>query len=395
MKLLFVADGRSPIALNWIRHCVHLGHEVHLASTYPCQPEFPLASLAIIPAAFGEIAGERKDEQPGGSAARRRAALRRLIPVGARTWLRQFAGPLTLPRAARRLREVVAALKPDIVHAMRIPFEGMLAAQALRSPAPALLVSVWGNDFTLHAPSNPWMGWLTRQALQRADGLHTDCARDQKLARRWGFAAGKPGIVLPGNGGIDTALFAPAPLEDRLPLILNPRGIRSYVRNDTFFQAIPLVLAQQSEARFLCVGMAGEAQALRWVDQLQIAAAVDLLPRQAPAQMADLFRRAQVVVSLTEHDGTPNTLLEALACGCYPVAGDIEALREWITPGRNGRLTPPGDPPALAEALLAALQSPAQRLSAAQENRRLIEQRAELRVCMAQAEAFYRSLRYN
>lgn len=44
--------------------------------------------------------------------------------------------------------------------------------------------------------------------------------------------------------------------------------------------------------------------------------------------MAYLFRLADVTVSLSEDDGTPNTLLEAVACGCFPIAGDIESVRE-------------------------------------------------------------------
>jgi hypothetical protein len=33
MKILYVADGRSPIAQNWIRYFAERGDEVYLAST--------------------------------------------------------------------------------------------------------------------------------------------------------------------------------------------------------------------------------------------------------------------------------------------------------------------------------------------------------------------------
>ena len=58
MKLLFIADGRSPTALNWISYFVDSGHEVHLASIYPCQSDLALASLTIIPVAFSSAVGE-------------------------------------------------------------------------------------------------------------------------------------------------------------------------------------------------------------------------------------------------------------------------------------------------------------------------------------------------
>jgi glycosyltransferase involved in cell wall biosynthesis len=396
MRLLFIADGRSPIALNWAAYFVQAGHEVHWVSTYPCRIDLPLASLTIVPAVFGEIAGELGEIRQ----ARKSRLLRRIVPVKVRTALRQWFGPFTLPRAARRLRTIVASLQPDLIHAMRIPYEGMLITQALpgRSEAsrqPPVLISVWGNDFTLHARANPWMRRLTRRTLQRADALHTDCQRDQRLAGEWGFASGKPALVLPGNGGIHLELFHPAeyPVDEAQDFtIINPRGFRSYVCNEAFFRAIPTVLARFPQARFICPTMAGEAQAERWVAELGISASVSLLPRQTRPQLADLFRQAQVVVSPTTHDGTPNTLLEAMACGSFPVVGDIESLREWITPGVNGLLTTPDDPHALAGAIVQALENPALRASAAAYNQRLVAERAEYEQGMRRAEKFYQEL---
>jgi hypothetical protein len=397
MKLLFIVDGRSPIALNWVRYFVDGGHAVHLVSTYPCQVEMELASLTVIPAALGQVAGARGGEGAGGRKGLR-GLLRKAIPVTVRTSVRQWLGPLTLAPAAKRLRDVMDAVRPDLIHAMRIPFEGMLLAQAVQMPGgvppPPTLVSVWGNDFTLHAPANKPMGLLTRLTLQQITALHTDCQRDLRLARAWGWRNQRE-IVLPGNGGIDMTLFAPPPADGparAFPWVVNPRGMRAYVRNDTFFAAIPLVLAQRPDVRFVCPNMAGEAQAEHWIRQHNIAHAVELLPRLARPQMAEQFQAAQVVVSVTEHDGTPNTLLEAMACGCYPVAGDIESIHEWITPGVNGSLVPPGDAGTLAQAIVQALDAPALRQAAAAQNVEIICQRAEYAACMDKAEAFYRQL---
>jgi glycosyltransferase involved in cell wall biosynthesis len=388
MRLLFVADGRSPIALNWIAAFVQSGHAVHLVSTYACNPELELASLEIIPVAFSQAAGMGS----ASPAAPRRRGLRDVAPVGVRTALRQWLGPLSLPSAAEKLRHSIARTQPDLVHAMRIPYEGMLAGMALsHQKSPPLLISVWGNDFTLHARSNPLLGRRTRHALRRADALHTDCQRDLRMARNWGFGHGKQSAVLPGGGGVQLDVFYPAAdLEAASPpTLINPRGFRAYVCNQAFFKAIPLVLASHPEAHFLCPAMANEPQAQRWVRQLGIGEQVELLPPQARPAMADLFRRSLVAVSPSMHDGTPNTLLEALACGCFPVAGDIESLREWIEPGVNGLLVEPDDPHALAQAMVAALDQPELRRSARKQNLRLAAGRADYRKVMAAAEAFY------
>jgi glycosyltransferase involved in cell wall biosynthesis len=383
MRLLFVADGRSPIALNWIEYFLAQEHEVHLASTFQSPPDPRLASYTFVPAAFSSV-------KAAGPAPAHTRGLWGAPAVRLRTALRQWLGPITLPGAARQLRSLIDRVQPDLVHAMRIPYEGMLAALA-GAEAP-LVISVWGNDFTLHAPSTPLMRRYTRLALGQASLLHTDCRRDLRLAHDWGFPEGGRGLVLPGAGGIQPEVFYPPPAIVPEPIVIQPRGVRAYVNNQVFFQAIPLVLERLPTARFFCTTMQGEPQAARWVQELGIAAQVELLPKQTRAQMADLFRRARVVVSPTTHDGTPNTLLEAMACGCLPVVGDLESLREWITPGVNGLLVDLRHSQALAEAILAALQQDDLCQRAREENLRLIAERAVYGRVMPAAERAYREL---
>jgi glycosyltransferase involved in cell wall biosynthesis len=78
-----------------------------------------------------------------------------------------------------------------------------------------------------------------------------------------------------------------------------------------------------------------------------------------------------------------------MACGCFPIAGDLDSIREWITPGRNGLLLDATDPSALAEAIVEALENARLRREAAGVNQRLIRERAEYAQCMAQVIEFY------
>jgi len=137
--------------------------------------------------------------------------------------------------------------------------------------------------------------------------------------------------------------------------------------------------------------MAGEAEAVNWIEEYKIASAVDLLPKVPRNEMPDLFRDAAVAISPSTHDGTPNTLLEAMACGCFPVAGDLDSIREWIEPGINGCLFDPDDPSELAQAVIDALSQEELRRQAAQLNVAMIAERAEYHSSMTQAINFYQS----
>lgn len=389
MKILFVADGRSPIARNWMRYFIDRGDQVHLATTFACQPDLDLKSLDFTPVAFS------KSKKPSTSGKPRSASSQALRHGSAqaiklRTAIRHFLGPLTITRSAKKLQEVIERIQPDLVHAMRIPYEGMLAADAYNGTP--LLVSVWGNDFTLHAPSTQLMRHYTRWTMQVANALHADCRRDIRLAREWGFSSDFPTLVTPGGGGVRTDIFYPPEKLVPEPVLINPRGFRAYVRNDAFFKAIPLVLEEIPGARFLCASMAGENQALQWIESLAISHAVELLPPMPHAKMAEVYRRAAVLVSPSVHDGTPNTLLEGMASGCFPVLGDLESIREWITTGENGLLTDATNPHSLAESMVRALKNKNLREGAAGLNAKRIAEGAEYNACMAQATTFYQRI---
>jgi glycosyltransferase involved in cell wall biosynthesis len=248
-------------------------------------------------------------------------------------------------------------------------------------PGIPLIVSTWGNDLTLHAPASPRMSALTRDSLRRANALICDTQRDVHLAQSWGFDPAKPTLVVPGNGGLDLAemqkVVSGIKRSDP-PQIINPRGLRSYVRADTFFQAIPLVLDRRPEVHFVCTSMQGQKEALDWVEKLGISKNVTLLPLLSQEALWQEYARSTLSVSISTHDGTPNTLLEAIALGCLPICGDIESIHEWITPGQNGLLVSPDDPHPLAEAILAALENKALQKSAATLNRKLILEKASV-----------------
>jgi glycosyltransferase involved in cell wall biosynthesis len=311
--------------------------------------------------------------------------------------LRYLLGPVSLPQQQRKFLARVRSVQPDLVHALRIPFEGMLAS--VTPAAIPLAVSIWGNDLTLHAGRSPWLAGLTRRTLRRADGLHADAGRDIRLAEKWGFQPGKPSLVVPGAGGIRTEAMQDLPDTDRIAtlpaglLVVNPRGQRpGSLLQDVFFQSIPLVLARVPQVHFICPALQDDAQARQWVDSLGIGNAVQLWPQVPQPELWALDRRSAVYVSPSIHDGTPNSLLEALACGCFPVVGDIESMREWIRDGENGLLVDARSPQALADALVRALTSPDLREAAKMQNARLIAERAAYARCMAKAEAFYRAV---
>jgi len=83
---------------------------------------------------------------------------------------------------------------------------------------------------------------------------------------------------------------------------------------------------------------------------------VGFLGPVVPSQMPGWCARASVVIvpsvpSKGVEEATSISAIEGQACGRPVVASDLGGLRELISPGVNGLLTPPGDAAALAEAV--------------------------------------------
>ncbi len=398
MKILLVADGRSPITRGWIRTLEIAGFDIGLVSTFPYPEITGVNHAGLIPVAFSSMAGSQAGSRKTEKKDRERkfvSRFRDLLMTG-----RYWVGPVTLGQSRRSFLDILDREKPDIVHALRIPFEGMLAR--ITPAGIPFIVSIWGNDLTLHAHGSPLMGYETRQVLKRANGLMADANRDLDLAREWGLKSDVPGLCVPGGGGIDLPIMEEA-IEEDIPLpvdlphgdpvVINPRGFRpGSVRNDTFFRSIPLILEEIPETIFICAGMAGQPEAMEWVDKLDLSRSVRLLPFLKQDDLWRLFRRSTVSMSISQHDGTPNSLLEAMALGCFPVVGDIESTRAWITDGENGRLIQPDDITGTAEAVIGALKNPEMVRSAARLNRQIITDRVDRNSLAGIIADYYRNI---
>jgi glycosyltransferase involved in cell wall biosynthesis len=165
-------------------------------------------------------------------------------------------------------------------------------------------------------------------------------------------------------------------------------------RHDVVLDALASLPADLSVVMTRHLAEESEVAALqRRAAELGLSDRIVIVPKVAHDEMADIYRLADLVVSVPFTDGTPVTLLEALSTGRPVVATDLPSVREWLGDLDPGSLVPVGDVAATARALAAALDRPAAaRAEIALRGRRLIEERAGHDRNMALAETLYRDL---
>jgi len=201
----------------------------------------------------------------------------------------------------------------------------------------------------------------------------------QLFVQRGLLAPGVTSVVVNGSG-VEVDRFSVQPLPAGGPhflliaRLLGDKGVREYAT------AARRVRARHPQARFALVGWIDEnPDAIRQaeLDAWVADGVVDYLGRLADVRPA--IAACSVYVLPSYHEGTPRTVLEAMAMGRAVITTDAPGCRETVVDGANGFLVPVRSVDALAAAMLRFADEPglAQRMGAS--SRAMAEDRYDVR----------------
>lgn len=273
-------------------------------------------------------------------------------------------------RICRYLRDQ----RPDVVFSAEDHLNDMvlLAALVTRSKAK---ISGSSRVFPLDQPGHdaPYSTrrfsrrWLFKQLtgllMRRADAL-TCVSEDMAAEYRRLFPGGKHvavhNIIVDEASRARTAEPVDHPwfvARDR-PLIVAAGTLTVRKGFGDLIAALGLLRDRGREVRLAILGegplrgeLEAQVEALDLGDRVWLPGRVDNVLR--------FFARADVTVLSSYSEGLPNVLVEAMLCGCTPVATDCPTgPREVLQNGAYGFLVPMRDPVAMADAIEAALDQP-------------------------------------
>jgi glycosyltransferase involved in cell wall biosynthesis len=159
---------------------------------------------------------------------------------------------------------------------------------------------------------------------------------------------------------------------------------------DLLLQALPAILDALPASRLLLVGdgpdrplLEAQARALGVADRVQLVG--------VHAQVAPFLAAADLLVAPSRNEGLGKALVEAMALGCPVVATRVGGIPTVVADGETGRLVPPEDPGALAQAVAELLGDPGLRQTMGEAGRRRAEQ-FSLAVMESRLLSLYREL---
>ena len=253
--------------------------------------------------------------------------------------------------------------KPDVTlgYTVKPVVYGVLAAKLAGVKNINGMVTGGGYTFTAKTLKARLLGIIVR-ILYKFGFLCTDHiifqnSDDLEEFCQIGLCRRKKCSVVNGSG-VDMKQFTTSPLPDRpiffmLSRLLKSKGVKEYL------EAAKIVKQKYPEAKFALLGKLEyemqDAVSESFINEYINDGTIELYPETNDVR--PYYEKCSVYVLPSYREGTPRTVLEAMAMGRPIITTETNGCKETVKDGVNGFLVPVGDSKKLAEAMIKFIKS--------------------------------------
>lgn len=296
-----------------------------------------------------------------------------VFSANSRVWANRYraAYGLLRTRACRRLHHFFQAVyladwvkRHDVHHIhAHYAYHSTSAARVAASLAGV------GYSFTAHANDIYRSCWQMREKIENAVFCAT-CTGYNAGYLREHYAQSCPDRIIKVYHGIDLEQFKCRPRKKVLPgqapfRILSVGRLREKKGFPILIEACALLKDRGFSIKTTIVGEGPDRRALealitnKGLDSIiRLTGSIPHSQVRELLEDADVFVLPCIIASDKSRDGIPNVILEAMAMGLPVVSTTVSAIPEAVEHGKTGLLVPPGNAPALAEAISCLVSTP-------------------------------------
>jgi glycosyltransferase involved in cell wall biosynthesis len=239
----------------------------------------------------------------------------------------------------------------DIVDAHYFYPDGIAAALIAKKLGKPLVITARGSDINVfpdYRVARRRIVWAAKQT----DHIITVSSALRKRLIDLGVESEKISVL---RNGVDLDVFAPRDktacrqsLDLHDPTLLMAGGLVAIKGHRLVIEA----LADMPGWNLIIAGDGPEKDALqRQARMLGVSERVRFLGVVAHQSLPELYNAANILVLASSHEGVPNVLLEAMACGTPVVATDVGGCAEVVTNPNAGVIVKERNPAALKAAI--------------------------------------------
>jgi len=355
MILCLIADGRSIHTQRWAEYFAQRGNEVHLITYDPMGRNIEGVNEHMI----------------------------------ASCWKNLYLS--FIPRHIA-IKKLVKEIKPDLIHAHFIAKYGFHLIGLNVHPS---VVSAWGDDILILPKKSRLIHRYTKKVLDGVDLVYAVSHNiSDHINSDFNIPADKVRYL---PFGIDTDLFTPLPITKNCSRttieIFSNRGFFPVYDSETLVNGFAIAYRKDHRLRLTLKGEGPDEQKVRdLVTFLGISDVVSFRQKTEYSEVPQDYRNADIFVTTSRSDGTPVSILEAMASGLPCIATNVGGIPEWIEDKKTGLLISPGSPESVAKSILTLAGNPAFCAQLGIAARKTIVERGQWNPLMAQAEKDYQAL---
>lgn len=246
----------------------------------------------------------------------------------------------------KKFQKLLREIQPDVVHSI-VMYNCCVPIYSVMQKHTHIkwVYSAWGNDLYYYKNIKQFKKDILK-VLPKLDFLFADCKRDIKIAKELGFKGRALG-VFPGGGGykIDDYIPYVFPLKERNIIL-----IKGYEQR--FGKAIQVIHALKNiEVKlknFRIIVFGADDQFYTAYDKIKGVDFIEVKGQISHVEVISLMGQSLIYVGNSISDGMPNTLLEAIIMGAFPIQSNPGgATAEILEDNVNGLLI--DDPESIME----------------------------------------------
>lgn len=318
---------------------------------------------------------------------------------------RRSLNPLKELVSVRRIQKIYNEIKPDLVHHYTVKAVLYGTTAARMAGVDSVVNSVTGLPYIIVSPKQGtagrfarwmamrWYGWTmngdsTRVILQNNDDLD--------LLESFSYDVRKNSTITNGSG-VDLKRFQHVPPQDKDDHCVNILFVGRFLREKGIFELMEAVKLMRARGVPFRLRMCGDLdpgnRSSVSAEQLAAWKQADLIDWSGRVDdVREELAKSDIVVLPSYREGTPRSLLEAMAVGRPLVTTDVPGCRNVVRDKVNGLLIPSRKPYELANALTKLVENKSMRLSMGRISRQMAQERFDERDVIKQTLDVYRDL---
>lgn len=260
--------------------------------------------------------------------------------------------------ANEALEKIILEIRPDIIHSFEMQSCSYPILKTMKKyPTIKWLYSCWGNDLFYYQQFSSHFKKI-KQVLHRVDFLHTDCQRDYTLAQQLGFAGEHVGVIPGGTGyKLEELQSYKLPIDERKVLLV--KGYEHHLgRGLNIVKALHSIQKQIENYEVVVFG--AHTKVIEYIQSNQLDFKAFDRHGFSHQELMELMGKSLIYIGNSISDGMPNTLLEAIVMGAFPIQSNPGGVtEEIISNGVNGFLVQdPDDVEDLKNLIMQTLTNP-------------------------------------